>query len=365
MATRRHRFTAECKAQVAIEVLRGNRTNQGTAAGSSRRKFGSRLLAGALVPVLALLLAACDPIAPTEASVRVSFAGAIYDGVEGHGVRVIVRLDPAPGRPLEIPLVVAGAGDHRLFAPHGDPDPASGTTTVRPVSAVSFAGGESEKAIFLRTVRSEAADDRSPSAATVRFGALPSAVRAGSPSSAEVKVYPAPAEPLAFIDKRITPRADGADYETIGTLPAGAVAFAEFAFANDDFASVTAMSWKETGAASNIDTRISYLRIIEAAAGADTLRLQVPVENRCPDRENAPPRSQWPCLIDDLGEPEEGLGMISDSNHILQARLGAGRYQIRVAAVSGPGPYRVSIHLNEEAQCYEEHCMREENRRES
>ena len=50
--------------------------------------------------------------------------------------------------------------------------------------------------------------------------------------------------------------------------------------------------------------------------------------------------------------------MISDSNHILQARLGAGTYQIRVAAVAGPGTYRVTIHLNEEAQCYEEHCMK-------
>lgn len=65
-----------------------------------------------------------------------------------------------------------------------------------------------------------------------------------------------------------------------------------------------------------------------------------------------------PCIIDDIGEPEEGRGMISDSNHILQARLGAGTYQIRVAAVAGPGTYRVTIHLNEEAQCYEEHCMK-------
>ena len=227
-----------------------------------------------------------------------------------------------------------------------------------PVSAVSFGSHESEKAIFVRT---ESDDDRSPSVATVRFGTLPAAVDAGSPSSAEIRVYPVPAEPLAFIDKRNTPRADGADYETIGTLRAGAVAFAEFAFANDNFASVTSMSWRETGGASNIDIRVSFMRILEAPAGADTLRLQIPVENQCPDREHAPPRSQWPCVIDDIGEPEEGLGMISDSNHILQARLGAGTYQIRVEAVSGPGPYRVTIHLNEEAQCYEEHCMNQEN----
>ncbi len=354
MATKRHRFTAERKAQVAVEVLSGDRTIQENAAGSSRPNFRSRLLARALVPVLPLLLAACTPMATRETSVQVSFARDTYDGAEGHGVRVIVRLDQAPGRPLEIPLVVAGADDHRLFAWRGEPEPGAGTATVRPVSAVSFGSGESEKAIFVRT---EADDGRSPSTATVRLGTRPAAVEAGSPSSAEIKIYPAPAGPLPFIDKRITPRADGADYETKGTLRA-AVAFAEFAFANDDFASVTAMSWKETDGASNIDTRISYVRILDASAGADTLRLQIPVDNQCPDRATAPPRSQWPCIIDDLGEPEEGLGMISDSNHILQARLGAGRYQIRVAAVSGPGPYRVTIHLNEEAQCYEEHCMR-------
>ncbi len=324
----------------------------------SSRRNGSRLLAGALVPVLPLLLAACAPMATTEPSVQVSFARHTYDGVEGHGVRVVVRVDQAPGRPVQIPLTVAGAGDHRLFAWRGEPDPASATGTVRPASAVSFGSGETEKVIFVRT---ESDDHRSPSAATVRFGALPAAVEEGSPSRAVIEVHPAPAEPLAFIDKRDTPRADGADFETIGTLPAGGVAFAEFAFANDGFASVTSMSWKETGGASNIDTRVSFVRILDASAGADTLRLQMPVENRCPDRETAPPRSQWPCVIDDIGEPEEGLGMISDSNHILQARLGAGTYQIRVEAVSGPGPYRVTIHLNEEAQCYEEHCMNQEN----
>ena len=337
----------------------------GTDSLNTRGHFGSRLLAClacAIAPVLTLMLAACAAVVSTETPVQVSFAHATYDGAEGHGVRVIVRLDKASDRPVEIPLVVAGAGDHRLFAWQGDPDPASGTGTVRPVSAVSFARGESEKAIF---VRSDSDGGRSPSSATVRFGSLPAAVEAGSLSSAEIKVHPAPTEPLAFIDKRIMPRADGADFETIGTLRAGAVAFAEFAFANDGFASVTSMSWKETGGARNIDTRVSYVRILEATDGADTLRLQIPVENRCPDREHAPPRSQWPCVIDDLGEPEEGLGMISDSNHILQARLGKGTYQIRVEAVSGPGPYRVTIHLNEEAECYEGFCMRQENQGES
>ena len=336
----------------------------GTDSMSIRGHFGSphvACLACAIAPLLTLLLAACAAVVPTETQVQVSFARATYDGAEGHGVRVIVRLDKASDRPVEIPLVVSGAGDHRLFAWQGDPDPASETGTVRPVSAVSFANGESEKAIFVRTD----SDGRSPSSATVRFGSLPAAVGAGSPSSAEIKVYPVRAEPLAFIDKRIMPRADGADFETIGTLRAGAVAFAEFAFANDGFASVTSMSWKETGGARNIDTRVRYVRILEATVGADTLRLQIPVENRCPDREHAPPRSQWPCVIDDLGEPEEGLGMISDSNHILQARLGKGTYQIRVEAVSGPGPYRVTIHLNEEAQCYEGFCMRQENQGES
>ena len=325
---------------------------------SGRRHVGSRYLVGVLVPVLALLLAACSPVVPTETPVRVRFASETYDGAEGHGVRVMVRLDKAPGRPVEIPLVVAGAGDHRLFAWRGAPDAASGTGVVRPVSAVSFGSGESEKAIFVRTERAESDADRSPSAVTVRFGELPVAVEEGSPSSAEINRYRAPAEPLAFINKLVTPRADGADFETIGTLHAGGVEFAEFAFANDGFASVTSMSWKETGGAANTDTRVSYVRIVDASTGADTLRLQIPVENRCPDRENAPPRAQWPCVIDEIGEPEEGLGMISDSNHILQARLGAGTYQIRVEAVSGPGPYRVTIHLNEEAQCYEAHCMR-------
>lgn len=330
---------------------------QGTCSMSGRRRAASRHLAClvcALVPVLTLLLAACDPVVPTETPVRVSFARDTYDGAEGHGVRVVLRLDQAPGRPVGIPLAVAGAGGHRLFAWQGEPDPASATGTVRPVSAVSFGSHESEKIIFVRT---ESAADRSPAAAIVRFGALPAAVEEGSPSRAEIEVHPAPAEPLAFIDKRNTPRADGADFETIGTLPAGGVAFAEFAFANDGFASVTSMSWKETGGAGNVDTRVSFVRILEASAGADALRLQIPVEHQCPDRVNAPPRSQWPCVIEDLGEPEEGLGMISDSNHILQARLGAGTYQIRVEAVSAPGPYRVTIHLNEEAQCYEEHCM--------
>ena len=356
MATKRHRFTADFKAQVAMEVLNGDRTIQEIAARSSRRHFGSRLLTGALGPALTLLLAACDPVIPTQTSAQASFARATYDGAEGHGVRVIVRLDKAPGRPVEIPLVVAGTSDHRLFAWRGEREPPSGTATVRPVYAVSFGSGETEKAIFVLTDSDD--DRRTPAVTTVRFGTLPAAVAEGSPSSAEITVYPAPAEPLAFIDKRITPRADGADFETIGMLRGGGVVFAEFAFVNDGFASVTAMSWKETAGAGNIDTRVSYVRILDAFTGAQTLPLQMPVENQCPDRATAPPRSQWPCVIDDLGEPEEGLGMISDSNHILQARLGAGRYQIRVEAVSGPGPYRVSIHLNEESQCYEEHCMR-------
>ena len=331
----------------------------GTGLVNGRRTcFGSWHVACALIPVLPLLLAACTPMATTEPSVQVSFAREAYDGVEGHGVQVVVRLDQAPGRPVEIPLAVAGAGDHRMFVWQGDPDPASGTGNVRPVSAVSFGSHETEKAVFVRTMRAESAHDRIPSAATVHFGVLPAAVEEGSPSSAGIKIYPVPAEPLAFIDKRKTPRADGADFETISTLQTGGVEFAEFAFANDGFASVTSMSWKETAGAGNIDTRVSFLRILEAPAGADTLRLQVPVDNQCPDREDAPPRSQWPCIIDDIGEPEEGRGMISDSNHILQARLGAGTYQIRVAAVTGPGTYRVTIHLNEEAQCYEEHCMK-------
>ena len=314
------------------------------------RHVGSRHLACVLVPLLTLLLVACSPVATTETAVQVSFAHATYDGAEGHGVRVIVRLDEAPGRGVEVPLVVAGAGDHRLFEWHSEPDPAAGMGTVRPVNAVSFGSGENEKAIFVRT---ESDDEGSPSTATVRFGTLPSAVEEGSPSSAEIKVYASPAAPLAFIDKLNTPRADGADYATSGTLGDGGVDFAEFAFANDGFASVTAMSWEETGGASNIDTRISFVRILEASADEGTLRLQIPVENECLDRENAPPRSRWPCVIDDIGEPKEGLGMISASNHILQARLGAGTYQVRVAAVSGPGPYRVTIHLNEVVQCYD------------
>ena len=176
-----------------------------------------------------------------------------------------------------------------------------------------------------------------------------------SPSSAEIKIYAAPESALDFIDKRFEPRPDGADYETTGTLDAGEIAFAEFGFDNDNFASVTAMSWKgpaaSTGTVTNIDTRVSYVQIVDASTGTDTLSLQIPVENQCPDRKNEPPRSEWPCIIEDIADTEAGEGMVRASNHIIQARLGAGTYQTRVEAVA-EGPYRVTIHLNEEVFCY-------------
>ena len=301
-------------------------------------------MACALLP---LLLAACDAVSPT--TVQAFFASDTYDGVEGYGVRVVVRLDKTPGRSVEIPLVVTGSGDHRLFEWHGDPDPMSGERTVRSVRAVSFSGDETEKAIFVQT------NDQNPSFATIRFGTLPAAVAEDSPSSAEIKIYAAPGGQLDFIDNLTMPHPARADFETTGTLDGGDIQFAEFGLIRDDFASITAMSWKgpaaSTGTVTNIDTRVSYVQIVDASTGTDTLSLQIPVENQCPDRKNEPPRSEWPCIIEDIADTETGQGMVRASNHIIQARLGAGTYQTRVEAVA-EGPYRVTIHLNEEVFCY-------------
>jgi hypothetical protein len=323
----------------------------GTESMSSRWNFAaSRLLACALLPILPLLLAACDAVSPT--TMQAFFASDTYDGVEGYGVRVVVRLDKAPGRSVEIPLVVTGSGDHRLFEWHGDPDPMSGERTVRSVSAVSFSGDETEKAIFVQT---DSDNDQNPSFATIRFGTLPAAVEEDSPSSAEIKIYAAPGGQLDLINNLTMPHPARADFETTGTLDRGDIQFAEFGLIRDDFASITAMSWKETAASTdtvtNIDTRVSYVRIVDASTGTDTLSLQIPVENQCPDRKNEPPRSEWPCIIDDIADTETGEGMVRASNHIIQARLGAGTYQTRVEAVAA-GPYRVTIHLNEEVFCY-------------
>ena len=146
-----------------------------------------------------------------------------------------------------------------------------------------------------------------------------------------------------------------ADFETTGTLDPGQIAFAEFKILAEHFASVTAMSWKETagseGTVTNIDTRVSYVQIFDASTGTDTLSLQIPVDNQCPDRKNEPPESEWPCVIEDIADTEAGEGVVRASNHIIQARLGLGTYQTRVEAVE-TGPYRVSIHLNERVRCY-------------
>ena len=323
----------------------------GTASMSSRWNIaGSRLLACALLPILPLLLVACDAVSPT--TVEAFFASDTYDGVEGYGVRVVVRLDKAPGRSVEIPLVVTGSGDHRLFEWHGDPDLMTGERTVRSVSAVSFSGDETEKALFVQT---NSDNDQSPSFATIRFGTLPAAVEEDSPSSAEIKIYAAPEGRLDIINNLIMPHPALADFETTGTLDPGQIAFGEFKILAEHFASVTAMSWKETAGSertvTNIDTRVSYVRIVDASTGTDTLSLQIPVENQCPDRKNEPPESEWPCVIDDISDTEDGSGMVRASNHIIQARLGLGTYQTRVEAVE-TGPYRVSIHLNESVKCY-------------
>ena len=307
-------------------------------------------MACALLPILPLLLVDC---AAPPTRVQASFASATYDGVVGYGVRVVVRLDRKPGRPVEIPLLVSGVSGHRLWESHGDLGAESGARRLRSVSAVSFSSDETEKAIFLQT---NSLNEQTPSLATIRFGALPDAVETGSPSSAEITIYAAPRE-LAVINNLTMPHPQRADREDIGTLDPGEVEFAEFAFENTAFESVTAMSWKQTTGSSNavtdnIDTRVSYIQIIET----DGVHLQIPVENQCPDRKTAPPLSGWPCVIDDIGEPAPGLGLISASNHILQARLEAGRYQIRVQAVAMPGPYRVTIHYNEEVVCYDNFC---------
>ena len=310
-------------------------------------------MAYALSPILPLLLGACDAVTPTMAvPVQVSFASGTYDGAAGYGVRVVVRLDKAPGRSVAIPLLVTGSGDHRLFEWHGDPDLMTGERTVRSVSAVSFSGDETEKALFVQT---NSGNDQSPSFATIRFGTLPAAVEQASPSSAEIKIYTAPEGRLDIINNLIMPHPARADFETTGTLDLGQIAFAEFKITADHFASVTAMSWKETagseGTVTNIDTRVSYLQIVDASTETDTLSLQIPVENQCPDRKNEPPESEWPCVIDDIPDTEDGSGMVRSSNHIVQARLGRGTFQTRVEAVE-TGRYRVSIHLNERVRCY-------------
>ena len=184
---------------------------------------GSRLLACALLPILPLLIAACDVVSPT--TVQASFANDTYDGAAGYGVRVVVRLDKAPGRSVAIPLLVTGAGDHRLFEWHGDPDPMSGERTVRSVSAVSFSGDETEKAIFVQT---DSDNDQNPSFATIRFGTLPAAVEEDSPSSAEIKIYAAPRGQLDLINNLTMPHPARADFETTGTLDGGDIQFAEF-----------------------------------------------------------------------------------------------------------------------------------------
>ena len=316
---------------------------------------GNRLLACAALAILPLVLVACAAAtSPAPTPVQVAFASANYEGVEGYGVRVVVRLDRSPGRVVEIPLRVDGVSEHRLWEQHGGDGSATGERRLRSVSAVSFGSDETEKAIFLQV---NSLNDPTGALATIRLGTLPDAVEADSPSSAEVKIHAAPEE-LETINNLTMPHPQRADREAIGMLDVGEVVFAEFAFANDNFASTTAMSWKETTESSNavtdnIDVRLSYMQIFET----DGVRLQMPVVSQCPGRKKAPPDSEWPCVIDDIAEPAPGLGMISASSHILQARLRAGRYQIRVEAVSMPGPYRVTIHFNEEVECYEAWCM--------
>ena len=310
-------------------------------------------MAYALLPILPLLLGACDAVTPTMAvPVQVSFASGTYHGAAGYGVRVVVRLDKAPGRSVAIPLLVTGSGDHRLFESHGHPDPMSGERTVRSVSAVSFSGDETEKALFVQT---NSDNDQSPSFATIRFGTLPAAVEQASPSSAVIKIYAAPEGQLDLIDNVRMPHPARADFETTGTLDGGQIAFAEFKILAEHFASVTAMSWKKTAGSertvTNIDTRVSYVQIFDASTGTDTLSLQIPVDNQCPDRKNEPPESEWPCVIEDIADTEAGEGVVRASNHIIQARLGPGMFQTRVEAVE-TGPYRVSIHLNERVRCY-------------
>ena len=184
---------------------------------------GIRLLACALLPILPLLLVDC---AAPPTRVQASFASATYDGVVGYGVRVVVRLDRKPGRPVEIPLLVSGVSGHRLWESHGDLGAESGARRLRSVSAVSFSSDETEKAIFLQT---NSLNEQTPSLATIRFGALPDAVETGSPSSAEITIYAAARE-LAVINNLVMPHPQRADREDIGTLDPGEVEFAEFAF---------------------------------------------------------------------------------------------------------------------------------------
>jgi len=303
-----------------------------------------RLLALGLVPLLPLLLGACGAMTPDPVAVKVSFASDTYDGAAGHGVRVIVRLDKAPGRAVAIPLVVTGGGDHRLFEWEGP-------QSVRSVGAVSFVGDENEKTIFVQ----------SRSSSTISFGSLPDAVAEGRPSSADIGIFAA--RTLDQIDNLQMPHPAGADYEDAGTLEAGQVAFGEFAFQNENFLSVTAMSWKETDGSTvpNLDARVSYVHVVDASTGTETLRLQIPVDSECPDRKNPPPRDEWPCVIDDIADTEAGSDMVRRSNHIMQARLNPGRYQLRVEAADAPGPYRATIHYNEEVICYIPPCPVDED----
>lgn len=321
----------------------------------ARRSLGTagrRLLARTLWSILPLLIGACAAGTPTTAvPVRVSFASDTYDGAAGHGVRVVVRLDNAPGRTVVIPLLVTGAGQHRLFAWDGAPVAGTGERSVRSVSAVSFDGNETEKELFVQTTL---ADGAGRSTAIIRFGSLPEAVAEGRWPSAEIKTHAA--SKLVQINNLTMPHPARADFETIGTLGAGGIAFAEFNVGNANFDSVTAMGWKETadssGTVTNVDIRAGYVRIVDAAAGTETLSFQIPVENQCPDLKNAPQPAELPCVIDDIDEVPAGHGMLSRSNHILQARLAMGRYHVRTEAVTVPGPYRVSIHFNEVVQCY-------------
>ena len=309
----------------------------------------------ALLPVLALVLGGCAVESPI--AVQVSFASGTYDGVAGYGVRVVVRLDRAPGRTVEIPLRVSGASEQRLWE-WRDVDGAE-NGGLHSVTAVSFGRDETEKPIFLET---SSPSGQLPSPISMRLGTLPRAVEAGTPSSTEVTIHAAPESELATINNLVMPHPTRADREGIGTLDVGEVLFAEFAFGNDNFASTTAMSWKHTDESddsrrANVDTRLSFLQIVET----DDVRLQIPVDGQCPDRKIAPPRSRWPCVIDDISDTDLGLATIRDSNYVLQARLGAGTYQLRVEPVSMSGSYRVTINFNEQVECYQGPCPEDDD----
>ena len=113
-------------------------------------------------------------ITDRETVMEVSFEKSSYSVDEGHGVEVMVRLDPAPDHQMEIPLQksnINGTSDNDYY---GVP------------SMLNFERGDTEKTFTIFAELDEENDDGE--AVEVSFVALPATVREGDPSKAMVSL---------------------------------------------------------------------------------------------------------------------------------------------------------------------------------